>query len=157
MPYELSDTWPQDFEKLIWQVIRNNFQGYRDENDLLQEGFMVIIDAAAKYDPEKYAKEKPMKFSTYVYQLVYWKLLRYTKKNRLDFSELPAPNGEYRILTNPETLISFSRLTEQAQLAIMLKIEGKSFTKIGEVLGVNRETARNFHKKSVQQFHNELE
>jgi len=151
VPYELPDTWPQEFEKLIWRVIRNSFQGYRDENDLLQEGFLAVMYAAEKFD-----EKQPMKFSTYAYQLVYWRLLRFTKNNMLNFSQLPKPNGEYKITTNPETLIGFSKLTEQAQLIIMLKLEGKSFTKIGEVLGMNRESARNFHKKSVTQFHNEV-
>jgi len=151
VPYQLPENWPQEFEKLIWKVIRNSFQGYRDENDLLQEGFLAVMYAAEKFD-----EKQTMKFTTYVYQLIYWRLLRFTKNNMLNFSQLPKPNGEYKISTNPETLIGFSKLTEQAQLIIMLKLEGKSFTKIGEILGMNRESARIFHKKSTEQFHNQV-
>jgi len=145
VPYQLDSNWTEQYENLIKRVIADRFVKYRDKEDLLQEGFIAVIAAAERFDPEK-----QMKFTTYAYQRIYWRLLRFIQQNALDYSQLSTgtgkgssvghrdwlesyvpcphllsfmPEGMGKEFIDPLIGIAFRRLPERERKAILLRLD----------------------------------
>lgn len=75
----------EDVAGNMWELYRNNtglmfkaaqkFKGYAEFDDLMQEAFFGLANAANHYDPDKGA------FSTYAYYHIYNAMSRYAKQN----------------------------------------------------------------------------
>jgi len=161
-------------EKVVWDFTRNS--KHVDKDDLIQEGFIALIEAA-----KSFSLTKNTRFRTHVYNRIKWKLLDYYKKpcNKKyasfneEFEENESQDSyenepkrklkseteklchEYEIqhkanIQRESVESAIEKLNPDEQLVIRARFyEEKTLEEIGESLGISYEGVRKREKKAL--------
>lgn len=179
---ETHDNLIKSYERLVWKTVMDFTRNGKhvDKDDLIQEGFIALIDAK-----KNFSAEKNTKFSTYAYKRIDWRLRKYYRKscnkksvvfneeaegiesqnNQEDKpkrklgkfipeEEIPCYEDETQQKTNIQReSIEFAidKLQEDERLIIRARFyEEKTLEEIGECLGISKEGVRKKEVKALE-------
>jgi len=142
---------------LVYHVLLNRFSGTnrRCHDDLISEGMMGLMEAAANFDPNR-----GMKFSTYACRRIYWRMLAWLKRERGVIyipkkPKYPIPvvgidDPDFKVCENEEFKVWEYLEGEDADLIKAMYLEKESVPEIAKRLGVSKTTIYTRHDKILE-------
>jgi len=135
-----------DPESFVWSVIRKKKYGkivqnwnFMDEEDLYQEGWVALLQAAKNYDASQ-GKD----FAWYAFYWILERLGRIINNNKKKDEKETSWEKEYEIpdeVEDPDSLDEIKKeLNEEDKEIIKLTVEGYTQDEIGEMLGIPQQT-----------------